>query len=192
MKRLGPYVLGAVIVGGLTFSVWASDKAESKAEPTTPAPIVLHEETIVNALTESAQLVTLTGKAEKTERYSDSRWYGKQEAMVNVRGTFKLGVNTKDIEISTVGNVVKVTLPQPKLIALSLPYDNMTITNDSGLWRKDVDETQLKALYSEAKSEIKADIANDKRAQDKAEASAEKVVSKMILKINNVEAVVFE
>ncbi|EGI2114772.1 DUF4230 domain-containing protein [Listeria monocytogenes] len=191
MKRtLIAFTAGAIIVGSLTFTL-GGNRAESP-EASTPAPIVLHEETIVNALTESAQLVTLTGKAEKTERYSDAKWYGKQEAMVNVRGTFKLGVNTKDIEISTVGNVVKVTLPQPKLITLSLPYDNMTITNDSGLWRKDVDEPQLKALYSEAKSEIKADIANDKRAQDKAEASAEKTVGSIILKINGVEFVKFE
>ena len=118
MKRtLIAFTAGAIIVGSLTFTL-GGNRAESP-EASTPAPIVLHEETIVNALTESAQLVTLTGKAEKTERYSDSHWYGKQEAMVNVRGTFKLGVNTKDIEISTVGNVVKVTLPQTKLVAIT-------------------------------------------------------------------------
>jgi len=190
MKRtLIAFTAGAIIVGGLTFTL-GGNRAESP-EAATPAPIVLHEETIVNALTESAQLVTLTGKAEKTEPYFNDKWYGNQSAMVHVKGKFMLGINTEDIEVTTAGNVVKVRLPQPKLISLDLPYNKMAIHQSNGVFRKDIDESQLKALYSEAKSEIKADITNDKRAQDKAEASAEKTVESLILKINGVEAVKF-
>jgi hypothetical protein len=191
MKRtLIAFTAGAIIVGGLTFTL-GGNRAESP-EASTPAPIILHEETIVNALTESAQLVTLTGKAEKTEPYFDNKWYGDQSAIVNVRGSFMLGINTEDIEVTTAGNVVKVRLPQPKLISLDLPYDRVTIHQSNGLLRKDVDEAKLKTLYRDAKSEIKADIANDKRTQDKAEASAEKTVRGMVLKISGVEAVVFQ
>jgi len=190
MKR----TLLAVVVGGVIGStiVFNAGHIAPAEHVKAPQPIVLHEETIVNALTESAQLVTLTGKAEKTEPYFNDKWYGNQSAMVHVKGKFMLGINTEDIEVTTAGNVVKVRLPQPKLISLDLPYNKMAIHQSNGVFRKDVDETQLKALYSEAKSEIKADIANDKRAQDKAEASAEKVVSKMILKISGVEAVTFQ
>jgi hypothetical protein len=187
MKR----TLLAVVVGGVIGStiVFNANHTAPAEHAKSPQPIVLHEETVINELTKSAQLVTLTGKAEKTEPYFDNKWYGDQSAIVNVRGSFLLGINTEDIEVTTAGNVVKVRLPQPKLISLDLPYDRVTIHQSNGILRKDVDEAKLKALYRDAKSEIKADIANDKRAQDKAEASAEKTVESMILKINGVEAV---
>jgi Protein of unknown function (DUF4230) len=190
MKR----TLLAVVVGGVIGStiVFNANHIAPSEHAKTPAPIVLHEETVIKELTKSAQLVTLTGKAEKTEPYFNDKWYGIQSALVNVRGQFLLGINTEDIEVTTAGNVVKVRLPQPKLISLDLPYDRVTIHQSNGLLRKDVDETKLKALYRDAKSEIKADIANDKRAQDKAEASAEKTVRGMVLKISGVEAVVFD
>ena len=194
MKRavgLVAFTAGAIIVGSLTYSFTGhTDKAEAKP-PVTKA-VVLNEETILRNLTKSAELVTLTGEADKTIPYLDDKWYGDQQAFVHVEGPFKLGVDTSKIEVTTSGNVVKIRLPQPKLISLSLPYDAMDVHKSSGMFRKDVSEETTKALYKKAEKAIRKDIANDKQAQDKAEANAESVVRNLVLKINGAEFVKFE
>ncbi|CAH0304289.1 DUF4230 domain-containing protein [Priestia megaterium] len=192
MKRtLIAFTAGAIIVGSLTYAFTGhTDKAE--AQPPVTKAVVLNEETILRNLTKSAELVTLTGEAEKTIPYINEKWYGDQQAFVHVEGPFKLGVATAKIEVATSGNVVKIRLPQPELISLSLPYDTTDVHKSSGMFRKDVSEETTKALYKKAEKAIRKDIANDKKAQDKAEANAEKVVRGLVLKINNVEAVVFE
>ncbi|MEW4281794.1 DUF4230 domain-containing protein [Priestia megaterium] len=192
MKRtLIAFTAGAIFVGSLTYTFAGhTDKAE--AQPPVTKAVVLNEATILRNLTKSAELVTLTGEAEKTIPYINEKWYGDQQAFVHVEGPFKLGINTAKIEVTTSGNVVKVRLPQPELISLSLPYDTTDVHKSSGVFRKDISEETTKALYKKAEKAIRKDIANDKQAQDRAEANAESVVRNLVLKINGVEAVTFQ
>jgi hypothetical protein len=191
-KTAATVLLTAGIVLTVTSLNGCNEVRQAPVTPKHPAPIVLNEETILRNLTKSAELVTLTGEADKTIPYINEKWYGDQQALVHVEGPFKLGVDTSKIEVTTSGNVVKIRLPQPEIISLSLPYNDMEIHKSSGMFRKDVSEETTKALYKKAEKAIRKDIANDKQAQDKAEANAESVVRNLVLKINGVEAVTFQ
>lgn len=169
-----------------------SHQNETPVEAKAPTPVVLHHETIIESLTKSSELVSLTGKAKKTVDYTDSSWLGDSRITLTTQGKFRMGIDTSKIEVTTHGNVVKVRLPEPELIALEMPYHKMDVEKDSGLFRKDLPEETAQALYKKAEKQLRKDIANDRQAHEKAEDNAEKVVRGMLLKINGVEAITFE
>lgn len=192
MKRtLIAFTAGAIIVGSLTYT-FADHTDKAEAQPPVAKAVVLHHETIIESLTKSSELVSLTGKAKKTVDYTDRSWLGDSRITLTTQGKFRMGIDTSKIEVTTHGNVVKVRLPEPELIALEMPYHKMDIEKDSGLFRKDLPEETAQALYKKAEKQLRKDIANDRQAHEKAEDNAEEVVRGMLLKINGVEAITFE
>jgi hypothetical protein len=170
------------------------------AEPAVPAkptpkphiaPATVDRTAVLNALSETPQLVGLTGEVAKTITYSDDKWFGDKTYELTLNGEFKLGVETKDIDITTRGNTVVVRFPQPKILAVDLPFDKAKISKNVGLLRGELDESELQALYAEARKDAVHDIKVNIRAREKAEAAVEHALEDLIEQVPYVENVIF-
>jgi hypothetical protein len=161
------------------------------AEVVTPveAPHYVDKQAVINALSTKAQLVGLTGKVAKTIEYKDNAWYGDKTYKLAATGTFKLGVNTSDIIVTTKGNTVKVRYPQPKIISVELPFDKAKLSKDVGLFRKDISEGELQALYGKARTSAIDDIKRNRQAFDKAEQSVERTIEALVQQVDGVKAI---
>jgi hypothetical protein len=162
-----------------------------QAEVVTPveAPHYVDKQAVINALSTKAQLVGLTGKVAKTITYEADEWYGDKTYKLAATGTFKLGVNTSDILVSTEGNTVTVKFPQPKIISVELPFDKAKLSKDVGMFRKDISEGELQALYGKARTSAIDDIKRNRQAFDKAEQSVERTIEALVKQVDGVKAI---
>jgi hypothetical protein len=124
-------------------------------------------------------------------RISRDKWYGDKTYKLAATGTFKLGVSTSDIIVTTSGNTVTVKFPQPKIISVDLPFDKAALTKDVGFMRKDMSEAQLQAMYGKARTGATEDIKRNRQAFDKAEASVERTIEALVGQVDNVKDVKF-
>lgn len=158
-------------------------------EPVAPQAVVIDEQAVLSALKAEGQLVGLTGDVSKTITMSDDAWYGDKTYKLAATGTFKLGVDTDDIVVTTEGNTVKVRFPQPQIISVDIPFDQATISKDVGMLRKDIGEHELQALFGKAREGAIEDIKRDRQAFDKAEDSIEQTIEGLIAPFDGVEDV---
>jgi hypothetical protein len=182
----------AITAGTLTFYSPAnqSQATESKLAPV-PAKQLVDRAAIVSALSETPQIVGLTGDISKTVTLTDDRWFGDKTYEMTLDGTFKLGVDSKDIDVTVRGNTVVVRFPQPKLIAVDLPFDQAQLSKDVGFLRQDLSDAELQSLYGEARKQAVADVKVNVKARDKAEASVEHALEDLIERLPAVESVIF-
>ena len=134
----------------------------------------------------------MTGKVAKTVTLTDDSWLGDKTYSLTAKGSFKIGVDTDDITVSTHGNTVTVRFPQPKIISVSLPFDKAAIEKDVGLLRKDLTEAELQAMYGNARKGAVEDIERNRQAFDEAEESVERIIERLITPIPGVENVEVE
>ncbi|MDR7001593.1 DUF4230 domain-containing protein [Neobacillus niacini] len=149
------------------------------------------KQAVINALSTKAELVGLTGKVAKTIEYNDSEWYGDKTYKLAATGTFKLGIQTADIQVTTHGNTVTVKFPQPKIISVDIPFDKARVSKDVGMFRKDLNEAQLQAMFGKARTGAIDDIKRNRQAFDKAEASVERTIEALIKPVENVKHIEF-
>lgn len=172
-----------------------STLASPTASPT-PAPLAtptatIDEAAVISALQSKGQLVGLTGKVAKTVTLSNDEWYGDKTYRLTAKGSFKIGVNTDDISVSTRGNTVTVRFPQPKIISVSLPFDKAAIEKDVGLLRKDLSEAELQAMYGNARKGAVEEIKRDRQAFNEATESVERIIERLVAPVQNVENIEF-
>jgi hypothetical protein len=186
----------AIITAGIVLTTTGFNSAKPSAPPAAPAPIVLHEATVISALQSKARIVAPTGKVAVSSHWDEDKWHGHRGMTMSVKGEVVLGIDTQDIDISVVDNSIKVRMPQPEIVSLDLPYDKVSIYEETSVIQKlfaiDIPDEQKQALYKEAKQNMRKDIANDNEVQAKAERQMEDAVSGLLLKINGVDSIQFE
>lgn len=186
-------VLATGIYLGATYGQWlASPTASPAPTPLATPTATIDEEAVITALKSKGQLVGLTGKVAKIVTLTDDSWYGDKTYRLTAKGSFKLGVDTDDITVSTHGNTVTVRFPQPKIISVSLPFDKAAIEKDVGLLRKDLTEAELQAMYGNARKGAVEDIKRNRQAFDEAEESVERIIERLVESVEGVENIVVE
>jgi len=184
-------VASLAVAGGLYVNTVFDPGAEPIPVEQTAAQYV-DKQAVINALSTRAELVGLTGKVAKTIEYKDDAWYGDKTYKLAATGTFKLGVSTADIRITTHGNTVTVKFPQPKIISVDIPFDKARVSKDVGVFRKDLDEAQLQAMFGKTRTGAIEDIKRNRQAFDKAEASVERTIEALVGAVDGVKHVKFE
>jgi hypothetical protein len=193
MKKRTLAVASLALAGGLYVNTLLPHAGESHAEVTqVSTPHYVDKQAVINALSTRAQLVGLTGHVAKTIEYKDGKWYGDKTYKLAATGTFKLGVSTADISVSTHGNTVTVKFPQPKIISVDMPFDKAAISKDVGMLRKDLNEADLQAMYGKARTGAIDDIKRNRQAFDRAEVSVERTIEALIKPVDGVGAIKFE
>jgi hypothetical protein len=192
MKHKVTAVASLTLATSIALNVYAYKVADHDVKQTpVEAPHYVDKQAVINALSTKAQIVGLTGKVSKTVEYHADKWYGDKTYKLAATGTFKLGVNTSDIQVTTEGNTVKVKFPQPKIISVDLPFDKAAVTKDVGMFRSDLSEGELQAMYGKARTGATEDIKRDRQAFEKAEASVERTIEALVGQVDNVKEVKF-
>ncbi|WP_162927803.1 DUF4230 domain-containing protein [Bacillus sp. Y1] len=186
---------GALAVGLYVGVSHDQSQAPQRTAPVAPIAkanvITIDEQAIISALNTRSQIVGLTGNVSKSVTVSDDAWYGDKTIELAATGTFKLGVQTNDIEITTKGNTVTVRFPHPKVISVDMPFDQATISKDVGMLRKELTDAELQSLYGKAREGAIDDIKRNRQAFDKAEDSVERTIERLIAPVPGVEDVEF-
>jgi hypothetical protein len=191
LKRTKRHIITFALGVGITATTVALYTPSSADSTTKLAPQLVDKDAIIEALTETHELVGLTGDISKTVRLQDNRWYGDKTYELTLEGTFKIGVATADVSITTQGNTVIVRLPQPRIIAVELPFDKAAISKDVGLLRQDLSESEMQALYKEAREQAVADVKVNIKAREEAEDAVENALAELIGRLPAVEGVMF-
>jgi galactitol-specific phosphotransferase system IIB component len=192
MKKVVLGVATVALAGGVYVGSFLTQPHE-RVTPVEPAPVAhyVDQQAVINALSTKAQIVGLTGKVAKTIKYKDNAWYGDKTYELAATGEFKLGVNTSDIIVTTKGNTVNVKFPQPKIISVDIPFDKAELSKDVSWTRKDINETELQAMFGKARTGAVEDIKRDRQAFDKASDSVERTIEALIESVDGVEEVEF-
>ena len=188
----GTLVVASLAVAGGLYVNTVFVNAEKEIVPVEQtASHYVNKQAVINALSTKAELVGLTGKVAKTIEYKDNEWYGDKTYKLAATGTFKLGIQTADIQVTTHGNTVTVKFPQPKIISVDIPFDKASVSKDVGMFRKNLDEAQLQAMFGKARTGAIDDIKRNRQAFDKAEASVERTIEALISPVENVKNIEF-
>jgi hypothetical protein len=189
--RTATAITALALIGGIY--VGSTFMHAKPAPELTPvhAAVTIDKQAVLSALNTRSQIVGLTGKVAQTVTVNDSAWYGDKTYELAATGTFKLGVDTSDLIITTKGNTVTIRFPQPKIISVDMPFDKAALKKDVGFMRKDLTEAELQAMYGKARASAISDIKRDRQAFDKAEQSIESTIEKLLAPIPGVEDVEF-
>lgn len=182
---------GGIYIGSITASPAEILTLAPKIASVEEAPHYVDKQAVINALNTKSQIVGLTGKVAKTITYHDDAWYGDKTYELAATGTFKLGVDTADLIITTKGNTVTVKFPQPKIISVDIPFDKASLSKDVGMMRKDLNEAELQAMYGKAREGAVADIDRNRQAFDKAEDSVQDTIERLLAPVSGIEELNF-
>jgi len=159
---------------------------------------VVEKETVMNAIRNEIELVGLVGDVSKTVIYEDNKWTGKKEYHMQINGTYKLGYNMKEVLfqkerviVDEYKGIVTVIVPNVKIIALELPFDDVKIKEKTGWLRKDITDQQKQEMYKQARNKIITDIENNTQTIDQAHKQTNQALREIFMKINGVKKVNF-
>jgi hypothetical protein len=192
MKRKHVAIASLAVAGILAYNVHTLNGASNAKITPVTAPHYVDKQAVINALNTRAELVGLTGNVAKTIEYHDDKWFGDKTYKLAATGTFKLGVSTSDIIVTTHGNTVTVKFPQPRIISVDIPFDKARVSKDVGFLRKDLSEGELQAMYGKARASSIDDIKRNRQAFDKAEQSVERTIEALVKSVDGVGAIKFE
>ena len=195
LKRTKRHVITFALGVGITATTVALYTPSIADSTTKLAPVqakqLVDKAAVIDALSETPELIGLTGDISKTVRLTDDKWFGDKTYELTLDGTFKLGVSTDDLDVTVRGSTVVVKLPQPRIIAVDLPFDKAAIKKDVGLLRQDLSESEMQALYKEARKQAVADVKVNVKARAKAEGAVEHALEDLIERLPAVESVIF-
>ena len=191
MKKKATVIVSLALAGSLYANVTLLQSGKDEVVTPVEAPHYVEKQAVINALSTKAQIVGLTGKVSKTIKFHDHQWYGDKTYKLAATGTFKLGVSTSDIIVTTHGNTVTVKFPQPKIISVEMPFDKAKISKDVGVFRKDLNEAQIQSMYGKARIDATEEIKRNRQAFDKANESVERTIEALIKPVDYVEKIEF-
>jgi hypothetical protein len=198
MIRMNKKAVAVVTAVALAGGIYAGSYLTKPHETVTPVQsaeqtaVYVDKQAVINALSTKSQIVGLTGKVSKTITLKADKWYGDKTYELAATGTFKLGVDTGDIIITTQGNTVKVRYPQPKIISVDIPFDKAELSKDVSWTRKDINETELQAMFGKTRTGAVEDIKRDRQAFEQASDSVERTIEALIESVEGVGDVEFD
>lgn len=124
----------------------------------------------------------------------DESWAGNRHTEMTLQGTYKMGLATSDIHIKHIDSngVVYIELPEPILISLELPYDQIIIEKTQGWLRIGMNEEEKKSFYKLAEASIRNDIMSNKETLKQADAFNQAAVKEIVAMLPTIRGVVFE
>jgi hypothetical protein len=114
---------------------------------------IISEDAILSKLRSKSQIVSMQQDINKTDTYVDENTFGERHTQLKVHGTYKMGLNTADIEIKHIDNqngIVYLHIGKPVLISTDIPFDQVEFDKTKGWLRLSMDESEQKKFYKAA------------------------------------------
>lgn len=161
----------------------------------TSSEFIISKEFILGKLQFKSQIVSMEQELKNISfTHVDDSLFGQRHTELTLNGTYKMGLDTSGIEVTHIdkSGIVYIDLPDPKLISLELPYDQIDIEKTKGWARLAMNEEELKNFYKAAETSIRNDILHNEQTLKQAELFNQEAVRGLIKKIPTVKSVVFQ
>ena len=196
-KKAKRAVIGAALTTGILITSYgaivhfqpADAPPPTPIEEVTPGAAVVSREAIIRMLSDEGQIVGLSGDIDKRAQVVDDKWYGDRTYDIAILGEFKLGIDTADIEISTSGNTVTVTFPQPALLSATANFDEAIIYEKATGVRKDFTTEEQQAIFKQTREEAIEEIKANEYFEERAEESIGKILRGLISQVPGVQEI---
>jgi hypothetical protein len=156
---------------------------------------IISEEMIMSKLKSKSQIVSLEQDLHKKDTHVDDGLLGERHTELTVNGTYKMGLNTKDIEIKHIDSqngIVYIKLGKPVLISLDIPYDQVEFDKKQGFFRLAMDEKEQKNFYKSVDKNIERELIKDKEIMKVADSMNRDVIVDLLNGLPEIKNVVFE
>lgn len=161
----------------------------------TETQYIISEEMIMSKLKSKSQIVSLQQNLNKTDTIVDENMFGKRKTELTIKGTYKMGLETKEIHINHIDSstgIVYIKLPQPILISLEIPFDQIDFDKTQGFFRLSANEDEQKTFYKAVHKNVEKELLNDKEVMKLADTYNKDAVEDILRLIPNVKAIIFE
>ena len=131
----------------------------------------------------------------KKDTYVDETWAGERHTKLKVHGTYKMGLNTKDIEIKHIDSqngIVYLHIGKPVLISMDIPFDQVEFEKTKGWLRLSMDETEQKKFYKAAEKHMITELMKDKEVMKQADLRNKDVIMDLLKMLPEIKSVVFQ
>jgi hypothetical protein len=156
---------------------------------------IISEEMVMSKLKVKSQIVSMEQTLEKTDTFVDDGLLGERHTELTVNGTYKMGLNTKDIQVQHIDNqngIVYIKLGKPVLISLDIPYDQIQFDKTQGFFRLAMDEKEEKQFYKAVHKNIETELTKDKEILKTADLMNKDVVENILKLIPEIKSIVFQ
>ena len=161
-------------------------------EPETETYIVT-EEMVLSKLKSQAQMISMEQEFSNTYTHVDESWIGTRKTAFSLSGTYKVGLEFKDIQVKVYKDgVLCLELPKPKLISLEIPYDQIKVNKEQGFFRGEMDDKDKQSFYKVIEKDIRNEIGSDKETIKQAELYNQEVIKGILSDLAGVDYIVFQ
>lgn len=182
--------IAAVIVLNETTSLLPS-RAESKVEILDEEYIVT-EEIVLNKLRSVQQIISM--QQDFTQKFTqvDDGVFGERHTVFWVNGTYKMGLHINKVKVVSINKgTVHIDLPDPELISLEIPYDQIYTHKEKGILRTEMREDEKRDTYKHIEQDIRENLV-EKDFMKQADLHNQKVIRELLTGLAGVKKVVFE
>ncbi|MGM9986355.1 MAG: DUF4230 domain-containing protein [Bacillaceae bacterium] len=153
---------------------------------------IVTKETVLGRLKSLGQIVSMQQEFSKEYIDVDDSLFGERQTRFTVAGTYKMGLEIKDIEVVNIdGETIHIALPKVKLISLEIPFNQIEIDKVKGKLRRKMGSDEEKQFYKVIEKNIRKEISSDKEIQNQANLHNKQVIEDLLKELANVEYVVF-
>lgn len=156
---------------------------------------IISEEFVLGKLQSKSQIVSFEQELKNISfTHVDEGFTGKRHTELTLHGTYKMGLETAHIKIKHIdeNGIVYIELPEPIIISLELPYDQIDFNKTKGWLRLAMSEEEEKNFYKAAETSIRQDIINNEETLRQANIFNEAAVRDIVEMLPTVRGVVFE
>ncbi|MGM7720641.1 DUF4230 domain-containing protein [Metabacillus sp. Hm71] len=192
----------ALYIAATTYKAYIHDYREiepgkiiKQHEQIADSHYIISEHMILGKLQSKSQIVSIEQSINKTDTKVDDGFLGERRTELTIHGTYKMGMNTKDIEIKHIDQetgTLHISLGKPILVSLDIPYDEIDFEKTQGFFRLAASDEEKKNFFKATKNNIINEIMNDKEIIKQAEMNNRDVVKEILTKIQGVNYIVFE
>ncbi|MFA1509921.1 DUF4230 domain-containing protein [Priestia aryabhattai] len=156
---------------------------------------IISKETVMSKLKTKSQIVSMEQEINKKDVEVDDGFTGERHTELKMHGTYKVGLNTKDIEIDYIEQntgTVYIELGKPVLISLDIPYDEIEFKKTHGFFRMAASEGEQKNFYKASKKNIEIELMKNNEVLKTANAKNKEVIKDILMQIDGINYIVFK
>jgi hypothetical protein len=164
-------------------------------EQVSDSKYIISEDYILSKLRAKSQIVSMEQTLHKTDTFVDDNILGERHTELSLKGKYKFGLNTKDIEIQHIDSnngIIYIKLGKPTLISLDIPYDQIQFDKKQGYFRLAMSEEEEKKFYKAVRANIEHELVKNKELLKVADLMNRDVVEELLKLIPEVKSVVFQ
>lgn len=200
-------IFGLLGVGVVTYYKYNTYTMKEVPANLSNTPVVkasiIDKKMIVQALTQKGQLVGLEGSIIKTVIYQDQTLntdfsfineMSKRTFMIDAKVNFKMGYNLNEIkseQVSVMNDAIRIITPQPILVSMDIPYDEMEISDKHGILCSSLTDKEKQQIYTKLRDTVQNELLTDPSIKAKANQQTQEQLKLLLANLSSDRKIIF-